>query len=61
MNKFEQVSSDDYKMSLVGAWIEARRVPMSHEGKGVAGGCKVRSNASRIMVIWGSPSPLWTD
>ena len=61
MNKFEQVFSDDYQMSLAGAGPGG---PMTHVlGGGVGSGEAriVRSNASWVMVTWGPPSPLWTD
>ena len=55
MNKFEQVSSDGHQMSQAGASSEAGDMLDIRDG----GTCKVRSNASWAMVIYGeSPLPL---
>ena len=49
MNKFEQVSSDDYQMSLAGGWVCSDGVGIS--GRGWV--CLERVSVSREGYVWG--------
>ena len=57
VNKFVQVSTDGHQMSLAGDEARAGGVLCLMSGEGGTGSCTMRSNASRVMVTWGPPSP----